>query len=101
MFGGYSFGCCKIDGSTDALKLILAIYQDEFFILISRANPTDILLIFVFFFMRQLAAIMFVDMAGFTSLMQENEQLAKAKQKHLKAVSYTHLRAHETPEHLV
>lgn len=34
--------------------------------------------------MRQLAAIMFVDMAGYTSLMQENEQLAKAKQKHLK-----------------
>lgn len=36
--------------------------------------------------MRQLAAIMFVDMAGFTALMQENEQLAKAKQKHLKEV---------------
>src|SRR5262245_32218759 len=36
--------------------------------------------------MRQLAAIMFADMAGFTALMQENEQLAKAKQKHLKDV---------------
>jgi hypothetical protein len=50
MFRGYSFGCCKVDGSAEALKLVLAIYQDEFFILISDANPTYILLIFVFFF---------------------------------------------------
>jgi len=71
MFGGYSFGCCKVGGLAEALKLVLATYQDEFFILISRANPIDILLIFVFFFMRQLAAIMFVDMAGYTALMQE------------------------------
>ena len=77
MFGGYRFGCCKVDGSAEALKLVLAIYHDGFFILISRANPTYILLIFVFFFMRQLAAIMFVDMAGFTTLMQENEQLVQ------------------------
>jgi hypothetical protein len=77
MFGVYIFGCCKVGGSAAALKLVLAIYQDEFFILIACANPTYILLIFVFFFMRQLAAIMFVDMAGFTTLMQENEQLVQ------------------------
>jgi len=26
MFGGYSFGCCKVGGSAEALKLVLAIY---------------------------------------------------------------------------
>jgi hypothetical protein len=36
--GGYSFGCCKVDGSAAALKLVLAIYQDEFFILIACAT---------------------------------------------------------------
>jgi adenylate cyclase len=36
--------------------------------------------------MRQLAAILFADMAGFTSLMQENEQLARLKRKRLKEV---------------
>jgi hypothetical protein len=50
MFGGYRFGCCKVDGSAAALKLILAIYQEGFFILNPRANPIYILLIFVFFF---------------------------------------------------
>ena len=50
MVGGYNFGCCKVGGSAAALKLILATYQEGFFILISRANPTYILLIFVFFF---------------------------------------------------
>jgi len=49
MFGGYSFGCCKIGGSATALKLVLAIYQDGFFIIISRANSKHILPIFVFF----------------------------------------------------
>jgi len=50
MFGAYNFGCCKIGGSAAALKLVLAIYQKGFFILISHANPIYILLIFVFFF---------------------------------------------------
>jgi TolB-like protein/Flp pilus assembly protein TadD len=36
--------------------------------------------------MRQLAAILFADMSGYTALMQENEQLARAKRKRLKEV---------------
>ena len=36
--------------------------------------------------MRQLAAIMFADMSGYTALMQENEQLAKSKCQRLKEV---------------
>jgi TolB-like protein/tetratricopeptide (TPR) repeat protein len=36
--------------------------------------------------MRQLASIMFTDMAGFTALMQQNEQAAMAKRRRLKEV---------------
>ena len=36
--------------------------------------------------MRQLAAIMFSDMFGYTALMQQNEQLATTKRKRLQNV---------------
>jgi Predicted integral membrane protein len=39
--------------------------------------------------MRQLAAIMFSDMTGYTALMQQNEQLAKDKRRRLKEVLET------------
>jgi len=39
--------------------------------------------------MRQLAAIMFSDMAGYTTLMQQSEQLAKVKRRRLKDVLET------------
>jgi adenylate cyclase len=39
--------------------------------------------------MRQLAAIMFSDMAGYTALMQQNEQLAKEMRQRLKHVLET------------
>jgi len=44
--------------------------------------------------MRQLVAIVFADMSGYTALMQENEQLAKAKRKRLKEVLEASLEAY-------
>lgn len=44
--------------------------------------------------MRQLAAIMFADMAGYTALMQEDEQLAKRKRLRLKQVLDTSVSGH-------
>src|SRR5215204_6134898 len=45
--------------------------------------------------MRQLAAIMFSDMAGYTALMQQNEQLAKVKHKRLKEVLEASVSVHQ------
>jgi adenylate cyclase len=44
--------------------------------------------------MRQLAAIMFSDMDGYTALMQQNEQLAKVKHRRLKEVLESSVAAH-------
>ena len=45
--------------------------------------------------MRQLAAIMFSDMAGYTALMQQNEQLAKLKHQRLKEVLEASVSVHQ------
>ncbi|HVG15157.1 MAG TPA: adenylate/guanylate cyclase domain-containing protein [Chitinophagaceae bacterium] len=44
--------------------------------------------------MRQLAAILFADMTGYTALMQENEQLAISKRQRLKSVLETSVVQH-------
>jgi TolB-like protein/Tfp pilus assembly protein PilF len=45
--------------------------------------------------MRQLAAIMFSDMSGYTALMQQNEQLAKVKHRRLKEVLEASVSVHK------
>jgi adenylate cyclase len=56
-----------------------------------QKTPT---LSFVISLMRQLAAIMFSDMTGYTALMQQNEQLAKEKHRRLKEVLETSVSFH-------
>ena len=43
---------------------------------------------------RQLAAIMFTDMVGYTALMQQNEQLALQKRKYATTVFKASLKKH-------
>lgn len=45
--------------------------------------------------MRQLAAILFADMTGYTALMQENEHLARSKRKRFKDVLDTTIQQHD------
>jgi len=44
--------------------------------------------------MRQLAAILFADMTGYTALMQENEEVARVKRKRLKEVLEININQH-------
>ena len=45
--------------------------------------------------MRQLAAILFADMTGYTALMQENETLARTKRKRFKDVLESVIQQHD------
>ena len=45
--------------------------------------------------MRQLAAILFADMTGYTALMQDNEHLARQKRKRFKDVLEASIATHE------
>ena len=48
-----------------------------------------------FYSMRQLAAILFADMTGYTALMQENEHLARSKRKKFKDVLDSTIKEHD------
>ena len=45
--------------------------------------------------MRQLAAILFADMTGYTALMQDNEHLARQKRKRFKDVLEAEIEKHD------
>src|SRR5262249_9542372 len=59
-------------------SMVASVYPFKIFFLFSLLTCTT--------FMRQLAAILFADMAGYTALMQQNEQLARLKRKRVKDV---------------
>src|SRR4030095_7963328 len=58
-------------------------------------NQADVENCFLHLRMRQLAAILFADMTGYTALMQDNEHLARLKRKRFKEVLESAIQQHQ------
>jgi len=69
--------------------MIVALLLAQQYFRIHILNPDSLILCYFTAIMRQLAAILFADMTGYTALMQENEQLARSKRQRLKDVLET------------